>query len=324
MDELVQRTRVGFPPLSLIAVLLVASVLLACGDSPSPVQPTTTASVSSAVSEPVVPAQPVAPGYEVLIGAGDIAGCGPELADAEATARLLDSNGGTIFTAGDNVQAAGTAQEFRNCYSPTWGRHKDRIRPSPGNHDWQTASGSAYFDYFGSAAGPAGRGYYSYDLGAWHVISLNGNVSMKQGSAQASWLRQDLEANRAPCTLAYWHQPLFSSSTNGNNAASRDAWQLLYDYGAEVVMNGHDHLFERFAPQDPSGRRDDARGIRQFTVGTGGKSLSSFGSTQPNSEVRSNEAFGVLRLTLGSGSYSWSFLPVAGETFTDSGTATCH
>ena len=247
----------------------------------------------------------------MLVGAGDIAGCGPELADAEATARLLDSISGTIFTAGDNTQTAGTAQEFRDCYSPTWGRHKDRIRPAPGNHDWQTAGGAAYFDYFGSAAGPAGLGYYSYDLGAWHVISLNGNVSMKAGSAQANWLRQDLEASQARCTLAYWHQPLFTSSVHGYDATSLNAWQLLYDYGAEIVLNGHDHIFERFAPQDPSGRRDDAHGIRQFTVGTGGYGLYPVVRLQPNSEVQ-GMAHGVLKLTLRGDSYDWQFIPAAG------------
>lgn len=258
-----------------------------------------------------------------MVGAGDIARCGADLAHAEATSRLLDVIGGTVFTTGDNTQTAGTPQEFRDCYEPTWGRHKWRTRPSPGNHDWETANGAPYFDYFGDAAGPAGLGYYSYNLGSWHIVSLNGNVSMKSGSAQAAWLRQDLEANRAPCTLAYWHQPLFSSSTNGNNAASRDVWQVLYEFGAEIVLNGHDHLFERFAPQDPSGRLDPARGIRQFTVGTGGCYLYNVVRLQPNSEVQAS-VHGVLKLTLRANAYDWQFIPIAGSTFTDMGSGSCH
>jgi acid phosphatase type 7 len=260
----------------------------------------------------------------VFVGAGDIGHCDPEyMGNAEATARLLDATSGTIFTTGDNVQKAGAFEEYRDCFSPTWHRHVGRIRPSPGNHDYQTASGAAYFSYFGAAAGPSGLGYYSYDLGAWHIISLNGNVSMKAGSAQANWLKQDLDASRALCTLAYWHQPLFTSSTHGYDATSLNAWQLLYDHGAEVVLNGHDHWFERFAPQDPSGRRDDARGIRQFTVGTGGYALYDLVRLQPNSEVHGS-AHGVLKLTLRGDSYDWQFIPIAGASFTDSGTGTCH
>jgi hypothetical protein len=259
----------------------------------------------------------------VLVGAGDIALCGSNLANAEATSRLLDGIPGTVFTTGDNTQTSGTAEEFRDCYSPTWGRHRSRTRPTPGNHDYGSANGAAYYEYFGDAAGPAGRGYYSYDLGGWHIVSLNGNASMSEGSAQANWLRQDLEANRSACTLAYWHQPLFSSSRNGSDSRSRYIWQLLYDHGAEVVMNGHDHLFERFAPQDPSGRRDDARGIRQFTVGTGGCYLYEVQRLQPNSEVQ-GFSHGVMKLTLRANSYDWQFVPVAGSGFSDSGSGTCH
>jgi hypothetical protein len=323
MDELrtPSRTRVR---LSLTFVVIAPlAIFAACGDRASPAADLGPTSPSPVTQPPAAPAPPVSTGSEVLVGAGDIALCGPNLANAEATSRLLDSISGTVFTTGDNTQTAGTPEEFRDCYAPTWGRHKSRTRPTPGNHDYQTASGGAYYDYFGEAAGPWGRGYYSYDLGAWHIVSLNGNVPMKVGSAQANWLRQDLEMNRASCTLAYWHQPLFSSSTNGNNAESRDAWQILYDYGAEVVLNGHDHLFERFAPQDPSGRRDDTRGIRQFTVGTGGCYLYHVERLQPNSEVQ-GISHGVLKLTLRADGYDWQFIPTAGGGFTDSGTGTCH
>jgi acid phosphatase type 7 len=324
MDELARRGRARVQRISTVVVLAALAALAGCGDGSSPQGPAAPVTPSPVNLAPALPPPgPVAPGFEVLVGAGDIALCGPDLASAEATSRLLDSISGTVFTTGDNTQTAGTAEEFRDCYGPTWGRHRSRTRPTPGNHDYQTASGAAYYDYFGAAAGPSGLGYYSYDLGSWHIVTLNGNVSMKAGSAQANWLRQDLEANRASCTLAYWHQPLFSSSVNGSNPASRDVWQLLYDYGAEVVMNGHDHLFERFAPQDPSGRRDDARGIRQFTVGTGGCYLYDVVQLQPNSEVR-GKAHGVLKLTLRGDGYDWQFVPAAGETFSDSGTGTCH
>jgi hypothetical protein len=275
------------------------------------------------VTGPAAPGQPIPAGFEVLVGAGDIARCGPELVNAEATARLLDSIGGTVFTTGDNTQIAGTGAEFNECYAPTWGRHAYRTRPAPGNHDLQTAGGAAYYGFFGGQAGPSGLGYYSYDLGAWHIISLNSGVSMRAGSAQANWLRQDLEASRALCTLAYWHQPLFSSGSHGNDSASLSVWQLLYDYGAEIVLNGHDHLFERFAPQDPTGFRDDTRGIRQFTVGTGGNSLDAALRIQPNSEVQ-GAAHGVLKLTLQADSYQWQFISVSGRSFSDSGSGTCH
>jgi len=314
MDGLRRRPCAPLQLLLLASTLVLFAFAAACGDSSSPVQPTPLSSPSAATSA----------GPELLVGAGDIARCGPDLVAAEATARLLDSIvGGTVFTTGDNTQVSGTAEEFRDCYGSTWGRHLYRTRPAPGNHDVQTAGGAGYFGYFGSQAGPAGLGYYSYDLGAWHIISLNGNVSMKAGSAQANWLRQDLEASRALCTLAYWHQPLFSSGSHGNDSRSAYAWQLLYDYGAEIVLNGHDHLFERFAPQDPTGLRDDTRGIRQFTVGTGGNALDAAIHLQPNSEVQGT-AHGVLKLTLQAASYHWQFIPVSGRSFSDSGSGTCH
>lgn len=258
----------------------------------------------------------------MLVGAGDIAACG-DLANAEATSKLLDSIAGTVFTTGDNTQTAGTEQEFRDCFNPTWGRHRARTRPTPGNHDFQTANGAAYFDYFGEAAGPRGLGYYSYDIGSWHIVSLNSNVPMSRDSPQGSWLRRDLETSRSRCTLAYWHHPLVSSSVNGNNPSVRDAWQILYESGAEIVMNGHDHLFERFAPQDPSGRLDSARGIRQFTVGTGGYALYNVVRLQPNSELQAS-VHGVLKLSLLEGGYDWHFISIPGFAFTDTGSGACH
>jgi calcineurin-like phosphoesterase family protein len=259
----------------------------------------------------------------VLVGAGDIAVCGS--GGAEATAKLLDGIPGTVFTAGDNAYGDGTPKQFARCYDPTWGRHKARTRPSPGNHDYETGDGAGYFGYFGARAGPPGRGYYSYELGAWHVVSLNSNIDMSAGSPQEQWLRADLAATKKRCVIAYWHHPRFSSSDDhGSEPATQPLWQALYDHAAEVVISGHDHTYERFAPQTPDGAADPGRGIRQFVVGTGGKSHYGFDAPLPNSEVRDNTSYGVLKLTLDPGSYSWSFIPVPGSSFTDSGKDTCH
>lgn len=264
---------------------------------------------------------------EVLVGAGDIAGCSYE-AD-EATASLLDDIGGTVMTLGDNAYHNGTAAEFRECYEPTWGRHKDRTRPAPGNHEYYTSNASAYFDYFGEAAGDPDKGYYSYDLGEWHVIVLNSDCNDDMGgcdgdSPMVRWLREDLDKNPAPCTLAYWHNPLFSSGEHGNQDRTKPFWRALHEANADVVVNGHDHSYERFAPQDPDGVADPEQGIRQFVVGTGGVALRPFGEAKPNSEVRNNGTHGVLKLDLKETGYDWEFVPVEGETFTDSGSGDCH
>jgi hypothetical protein len=259
-------------------------------------------------------------GDPVFVGAGDIANCSRD--QDEATAKLLDNISGTVFTIGDNVYPDGTSSQFTNCYGPTWGRHKNRTKPVPGNHDYHTSGASAYFNYFGAAAGDPSKGYYSYNLGAWHIIALNSEISQSAGSAQERWLRADLAANPKTCTLSYWHKPRFSSGQHGNISASQALWQALYDYGADVIVNGHDHTYERFAPQNPSGQAD-SRGIREFVVGTGGAGLYSFTSNQPNSQVRNNTTHGVLKLTLHSTSYNWQFIPIAGQNFTDSGSANC-
>jgi hypothetical protein len=259
-------------------------------------------------------------GDPVFVGAGDITNCGRT--EDESTANLLDNITGTVFTLGDNAYPDGTLTQFNNCYGPTWGRHKSRTKPVPGNHDYHTAGASGYFNYFGAAAGDPAKGYYSYNLGAWHIIALNSEISQSAGSAQEKWLRADLAANPKTCTLAYWHKPRFSSGQHGNIAASQPLWQALYDYGADVVLNGHDHTYERFAPQNPNAQADP-KGIREFVVGTGGAGLYSFTSNQPNSQIRNNTTFGVLKLTLHSTSYDWQFIPIAGQNFSDSGSANC-
>jgi hypothetical protein len=261
----------------------------------------------------------------VLVGAGDIAGC--DTTDDEQTAKLLDNIAGTVFTLGDNAYNSGTAAEFSNCYEPTWGRHKARTKPSVGNHEYLTSGASGYFNYFGAAAGDPKKGYYSYDRGEWHVIVLNSNcsyVSCAVGSAQEQWLRADLAAHQNKCTLAYWHAPLFSSGDHGNSTSVRPFWNALYQANADLVLSGHDHDYERFAPQRPDGTLDTARGIREFVVGTGGTYLRPFGTIKPNSQSRNATAHGVLKLTLHSGSYEWKFVPVVGKTFTDSGITACH
>jgi calcineurin-like phosphoesterase family protein len=262
----------------------------------------------------------------VMVGAGDIASCSSK--GDEATARLLGSISGTVFTAGDNAYESGTASQFRNCYHPSWGRYKARTRPTPGNHEYHTPGASGYFGYFGKAAGSPSTGYYSYSRGKWHIVALN-SMCEKVGGCGASapmltWLKADLAAHPNRCTLAYFHHPLFSSGMHGNRTKMRPTWEALYAANADVVISGHDHNYERFAPQNPQGRADTSRGIREFVVGTGGKELRPFRTIRPNSQVRNATTHGVLKLTLNPTSYDWKFVPVAGTSFTDSGSTSCH
>jgi 3',5'-cyclic AMP phosphodiesterase CpdA len=296
-------------------MLLAALVCTGCG-SQSPIGPS--GPPVDPGPGPILPPPPIPSGPQVFVGAGDIGQCG---GSSEQTARLLDGIGGTVFAAGDLAYFSGSRQDFQNCYDPTWGRHRGRTRPVPGNHEYESAGAAPYFEYFGLAAGPPGLGYYSFDLGAWHVVALNSNIAASASSTQGVWLQSDLAASRARCTIAYWHHPLFSSGPNGNSQGMRDAWRLLYAAGAEIVLGGHDHLYERFAPQDPDGRPDSARGIREFVVGTGGANLYQPVGAQPNSEIQIS-AFGVLRLTLDSDGYDYEFVPVSGRR--DSGRGTCH
>ena len=298
-------------------IILISLLLAGC------ISPTEATTATPTLAPTFAPTLTPSPGGDpVLVGAGDIADCSNN--GDEVTAKLLDSISGTVFTTGDNVYPDGTSAEFANCYDPSWGRHKSRTYPSPGNHDYHTADAAGYFEYFGSAAGEPGKGYYSYDLGAWHIVVLNSNVPVKAGSLQEQWLRADLAAHPAVCTLAYWHHPRFSSGIeHGSSKSMQPLWQALYDYGADVVLAGHEHNYERFAPQDPQGNPDPVRGIRQFVIGSGGRGHYPFGVPIANSEVRNNDAFGVLKLTLRPTSYSWEFIPELGKTFTDSGSAPC-
>lgn len=262
-----------------------------------------------------------------LLVAGDIAGC--DTYGDEATAALLDALPGTVAPIGDLGYEDGTASDIANCYDPSWGRQKARSRPALGDHDYRSPGAAGYFDYWGAAAGDPDKGYYSYDVGTWHVVTLNkmlcANNGCGVGSQQESWLRADLAAHPAQCTVAILHAPLFSSGTeHGSEDEVKALWQDLYDAGVEIVASGDDHLYERFAPQRPDGTRDDANGIRQFVVGTGGRSHYPFGTPLANSQARNNDTFGILKLTLRPGAYEWTFVPEAGKTYTDSGSQQCH
>ena len=262
----------------------------------------------------------------VLVGAGDISSC--STAGDTATAKLVAAIPGTVFTAGDNAYESGTLSQFQNCYGPTWGAFKSRTRPSAGNHEYLTAGASGYFTYFGTRGGPVDKGYYAYNLGTWRIYALNSNCAAVGGcgatSAQVKWLKADLAANPRRCVLAYWHHPLFSSGAHGNDTSVRAFWDALYAAHADVVINGHDHDYERFARQTPTGAAS-TNGIREFVVGTGGKELRPFGTIKPRSLVRNASTFGVLKLTLHATSYDWRFVPQAGKAFTDSATgAACR
>lgn len=339
----------------LLALLLMVGLatggpmLPGCGDR-STTTPTTTESSGTteapvsappAATEPETPStggeeKPAAKVDPIFVGAGDIAECGTN--NDEATALLLDGivTGNPkaevhVFTAGDNAYEDGTTREFTDCYEPTWGRHKTRTRAAPGNHDYGSGNAAGYFAYFGTDAGDPTKGYYSYTVGTWLIVVLNSNCSQvggcETGSAQGEWLERTLAAASATCTLAIWHHPRFSSGIQ-HPSDSRTAafWELLYQHKAEIVLNGHDHNYQRFAPQTPEALADATRGIREFIVGTGGAAGAAytFGPDIANGEVRQSGVFGVLQLTLHTDSYDWQFVPIAGQTFTDSGTGTCH
>jgi hypothetical protein len=293
---------------------------------------------------PRPPAPPV-PGPSgtdpVIAAAGDIA-CDPGagnfkggLGDGnscaqKATSDLLVGTGlSAVLPLGDIQYEDGAYSKFLASYDPTWGRVKSITRPAVGNHEYLTKNAAGYFQYFGAAAGDPTKGYYSYDVGTWHLIALNSNCPFAggcgAGSPQEQWLRQDLASHRNLCTLAYWHHPRFSSGQHGNRPDYDALWRALYAGGADVVLNGHDHDYERFAPQNPDQAADPAYGIRAFVVGSGGRNHYRFIQTQPNSEVRDMTTYGVLRLTLHPAAYDWQFVPAAGGgAFTDAGTGACH
>jgi hypothetical protein len=255
-----------------------------------------------------------------LTGAGDIARC--DYDGDQKVATLLDGISGTLFTAGDNAYTTGTLTEFQTCYEPSWGRHKARTRPSPGNHEYYSGA-VGYFDYFGEAAGPRGRGYYSYRLGEWLILSLNSEVDVSENSAQVAWVKQEIAANPTKCALAYMHKPLMSSGPHGDNPHLKPLYRALYDGGVDVVVAGHDHDYERFLKVDGDGNRDERHGIRLFVVGTGGSPLYNLENQHPHSTKWQNHAHGVMRFTLYADKYYFKFMPVEGATYKDQGYRVC-
>jgi acid phosphatase type 7 len=267
-----------------------------------------------------------------LVGAGDIASC-KYIEGAQATAKLIEKIPGTVFAAGDLVYEHGNAAEFQNCYGTTWGKFKERTRPALGNHEYGTPNAAAYFEYWGDQAGPAGKGYYSYDLGIWHVVVLNTNCGAPgvggcaEGSPQEVWLRRDLHEHPNACVVAYGHHALFSSGVFPKHAMHpelKQLWQDLYDVHADLMFVGHEHSYERFSPQDPDGSSDPTHGIREIVVGTGGRSHDMLGFAIPNSQVSNTDTYGVLKVTLAPHGYTWEFVPEEGKTFRDSGSGVCH
>ncbi len=253
----------------------------------------------------------------VLVGAGDISTCSNN--NDEATAKLLDSISGTVFTLGDNAYSSGTLAEYTNCYKPTWGRDKSRTKPIPGNHEYLTSGASGYFNYFGNPPK-----YYAYNAGDWRVYALNSEIDTSTTSAQVQWLKNDLAANPHKCVMAYWHRARWSSgTTHGSDSKVQPLWQVLYNAKAEIVVTGHEHNYERFAQMNGSGQAV-SQGLREFVVGTGGDGHYGFGTILPVSRVHNSTTFGVLKLTLRTGGYDWQFVPVAGKTFTDSGSTSCY
>jgi Bacterial Ig-like domain (group 1)/Invasin, domain 3 len=298
-----------------------ALVLASCTNDNSPTQPPARALYTTPTG--YLSANPP----QIFIGAGDISSCSND--GDEMTARIIDTIPGTVYNLGDDAYNNGSTSEFANCYDPTWGRFKNRTKPSAGNHEYNTSGAAPYYAYFGAAAGDPSKGYYSYNLGAWHIIVLNSNITRSAGSPQDTWLKSDLAAHPNQCTLAYWHHPLYSSTggsgSGGTSISSmRPFWDALYAAHADLVLNGHRHFYERMAPMKPDGTRDDANGIRSIIAGSGGIGGGTVTNAFPTSQVSNGDTRGVLKLYLYDDSYAWRFIPIAGKTFTDTGSTACH
>lgn len=266
------------------------------------------------------PVQSKQPDPVVLI-AGDVAQC--DSPGAQRTAQLIKALPYPVFALGDLAYPNGTPEEFAKCYAPSWGAFKDRTYPVPGNHDYRTPGAAGYFAYFGSRAGDPGKGYYSFDLGQWHIVALNSNRELEPGSLQLAWLAADLRQHAQQCVLAIWHHPRFSSGPHGNDARTQALWEALYQHGVSVLVTAHDHDYERFLPMNAAGVHDEERGIRSFVAGTGGANLYELKLRHPLSQVWQSENWGLLKLTLKPQGYDWEFLPVAGARFQDTGSAQC-
>jgi calcineurin-like phosphoesterase family protein len=311
-------------------VLLLASLAAtSCGGTPTQPAPSPT---------PI--AGPSADPDPIIAAAGDIAcgtgtGRGTPCRQMETSELLVQSRPAAVLSLGDNQYESGEFADYQRFYDVSWGRLKAITRPAPGNHDYATTAARGYFDYFAGVGrltsevtGDRNEGWYSFDVGTWHLIALNSNCASVGGcganSRQMAWLRQDLQRSRANCTLAYWHHPRFGSGQSRDDRTYQPFWEALYEFGVDVVLVGHEHSYERFAPQTPTGQLDRTRGIREFVVGTGGHSFQPQGDPLNNSEIRNNSTFGVLRMRLRPTSYEWKFEGIPGSTFTDTGGDTCH
>jgi acid phosphatase type 7 len=301
--------------------LIVEAATPSSGSTAPSTAPTTTTAPPPTTTTTTTTSPPPSGNDPVIAIAGDIAGDG---SGDSATAALLDSlNPTAVLTAGDNAYNDGSAAQYNSYYEPTWGRHKAKTYPTPGNHEYHTSGASGYFGYFGTRAGTAGQGWYSYDVGAWHLIALNSEVSHGSTSAQVTWLKDDLARTSAKCVLAYWHKPRFTAGNYSDMSEFQPFWDALYAANADVVINGHDHNYQRYAPMTPAGVRDDARGVREFVVGTGGRSHYGI-RADSRREAGDASTYGVLKLTLRPSSYEWRFVPETGRSYTDSGTGNCH
>lgn len=256
----------------------------------------------------------------VLI-AGDVGQCATP--GARITGQLIQSLPYPVLAAGDLAYPDGRAEEFAHCYHPFWGAFRERTYPAPGNHDYRTQGAAGYFGYFGDRAGDPAKGYYSFDLGAWHIVSLNSNRELDADSPQLKWLEADLRQHRQRCVLAFWHHPRFSSGPHGSDARMQAIWETLYRHHVSVAATGHDHDYERFAPMSDRGEPDAQRGVRSFVVGTGGAARYELKQRQARSEAWHNASWGVLKLTLHATRYDWEFLPATPTTFRDTGSAEC-
>ncbi len=317
----------GCVPVAQPRIATPTSVSTLAAAAATPLPPTTaTAAVTATPLPTQTPTSIPTPTPATLTGAGDIVECGYD--GAAQTAALLEKMPGAIFTAGDNSNDSGRQVEYKNCFGPTWGQFLDRIHPVPGNHDYNTDDGQPYYQYFGAAAGEPGKGWYSYDLGAWHIVALNSNcdaVNCREDSEQLNWLRQDLQSHPALCTLAYYHLPRWSSGQAGNAGWIAPIFDTLYENSVDMVVNGNDHEYERIAPLDPEGALDLQHGVRSFVVGTGGAGLRSFSKViAPGSEERIADTFGVIQFKLYPDHYEWAFLPVGGGPALDSGRENCR
>ncbi len=314
--------------------LILTGLLIGCGLKSTSSEETNKSLVANVPQQVIADSQ-----YPTIVAVGDIA-CDPKDAQfnnfqgkdvnchMKATSDLvINSKIAGLLVLGDLQYQDGTIDKFQKSYDPTWGRLKNITYPVPGNHEYNSKNAAGYYKYFGQRAGDPTKGYYSFNIGKWRLIALNSNCQYVGGcdinSPQVKWLKQELTKNPSQCTLAFWHHPRFSSGTHGDDRTYDAFWQVLHKGGVDVILNGHDHTYERFAKINPQGAKDQ-KGMREFVVGTGGVSLYKFNKNNPNTEARNSNTYGVLQLTLKPDGYDWQFVPENGKTFTDSGSDSCH